>query len=317
VTVDKVIDELRDQNATLAPVEDRAARKGDYVVVGYTGSRDGVPFEGGSSERMPLILGDERLIPGFEDHVVGIRLGDRIEFDITFPDDYADADLAGKPAHFQVELKELREKILPDTDDEFARGMGDYADLPALRAEVQQRLERNALDRARHQFADRIIEYAVANATMELPDILVDQEVEVMHDEFRVSLSRQGIAQDAYLKATSQTEEDLHKDLRPRAEQRVKVLLVLSTVAERSRQRYAGDAKLISYFESERGRNFIRSTLRRTAVVERLVDDWMTAHPEHPRLPHIEDDTTTAIEAPSAGSESSEKKEPVESGSPA
>jgi len=225
------------------------------------------------------------------------------------------------------------EKILPDTDDEFARGMGDYADLPALRAEVQQRLERNALDRARHQFADRIIEYAVANATMELPDILVDQEVEVMHDEFRVSLSRQGIAQDAYLKATSQTEEDLHKDLRPRAEQRVKVLLVLSTVAEtegvnvddeavqaeveRSRQRYAGDAKLISYFESERGRNFIRSTLRRTAVVERLVDDWMTAHPEHPRLPHIEDDTTTAIEAPSAGSESSEKKEPVESGSPA
>ena len=169
VTVDKVIDELRDQNATLAPVEDRAARKGDYVVVGYTGSRDGVPFEGGSSERMPLILGDERLIPGFEDHVVGIRLGDRIEFDITFPDDYADADLAGKPAHFQVELKELREKILPDTDDEFARGMGGYADLPALRAEVQQRLERNALDRARHQFADRIIEYAVANATMELP----------------------------------------------------------------------------------------------------------------------------------------------------
>src|SRR5439155_179193 len=82
-------------------------------------------------------------------------------------------------------INELRDQILPDTDDEFARGMGDYADLPALRAEVQQRLERNALDRARHQFADRIIEYAVANATMELPDILVDQEVEVMHDEFR------------------------------------------------------------------------------------------------------------------------------------
>src|SRR5207247_8063865 len=195
------------------------------------------------------------------------------------------------------------------------------------------RVERNALDRARHQFPDQIIDYAVANATIELPDVLIDQEVEVLHDELRTSLARQGISQEAYLKVLEKSEADLHADLRPRAEERVKTLLVLSKIAEvegiavpdadvedevaRGRERYAGDRKLIAYFESERGRNFIRSTLRRTQVVERLVDDWMTAHPEHPRLPHIEDDTTTAIEAPSAGSESSEKKEPVESGSPA
>ena len=200
--VTTVIDELRDQNASLRPVEDRPAQTGDYAVIGFVGTRDGVPFEGGSSERMPLILGEERLIPGFEDHLVGLEVGGSTEFDIVFPEDYGEATLAGQTAHFAVDLKELREKVLPDLDDDFARSMGDFADVAALRVEIQHRLERNALDRARHGFADRIIDYAVANATVELPDILVDQEVEVLHDEFRSSLARQGIAEQAYLKAT-------------------------------------------------------------------------------------------------------------------
>jgi trigger factor len=303
--VDTVIDELRDQHASLAPVEDRGARKGDYAVIGFTGTKDGAPFEGGSSERMPLILGEERLIPGFETHLEGLNVGESVEFDITFPDDYAEATLAGQPVHFKVELKELREKVLPDANDEFAKSMGDFADLAALRKEVKARLERNALDKARHEFADKIIEYAVANSTLDLPDVLVDQEVEVMHDEFRSSLARQGIAEEAYLKVVEKTEADMHADLRPKAEQRVKVLLVLTKIGdaegigvpeadvdaevERGRGRYARDAKLIRYFESERGRNFIRSTLRRSRVVERLVDDWLEAHPEHPALPHAEE----------------------------
>ena len=302
--VDTVIEELRDQNGTLAPVEDRGAQKGDYAVVSFEGTRDGTPFEGGSSERMPLILGEERLIPGFEANLDGLRVGESTEFDVTFPDDYMEQTLAGQIAHFRVELKELREKILPDADDAFAQSMGDFVDVVALRAEVRQRLERNALDRARHEFADKIIEYAVANSTAELPDILIDQEVEVMHDEFRASLARQGISEEAYLKVVEKTESELHAEFRPRAEHRVRVLLVLTRIAEtdaitvpdrdieaeieRGRERYAGDQKLLRYFESERGRNFIRSTLRRTQVVERLVDDWLTAHPEHPALPHVE-----------------------------
>jgi trigger factor len=302
--VGTVLDELRDQHASLAPVEDRGARKGDYAVIGFTGAKDGAPFEGGSSERMPLILGEERLIPGFEAHLEGLKVGDSVEFDITFPDDYAEATLAGQPVHFAVELKELREKVLPDANDDFAKSMGDFAGLASLRREVKARLERNALDKARHEFADRIIEYAVANSTLDLPDVLVDQEVEVMHDEFRSSLARQGIAEEAYLKVVEKTEADMHADFRPKAEQRVKVLLVLTKIGdaeeigvpeadvdaevERGRGRYARDAKLIRYFGSERGRNFIRSTLRRSRVVERLVDDWLAAHPDHPALPHAE-----------------------------
>ena len=310
--VQKVIDELRDQNASLAPVEERGARNGDYAVIGYTGTRDGVPFDGGSAERMPLILGDERLIPGFEAELVGLKPTETKGFDLTFPDDYPEASLKGRQAHFEVELKELREKILPAEDDEFARSLGSFADLAALRTEVKARLERNALDHARHEFADKIIEYATANATLELPDILVEQEIEIMHDELRGSLARQGIDEESYLKVVEKTEADLHADFRPRAEKRVKVLLVLSKVAEdegieiadrdveaevgRARERYGNDKRTMAYFESDRGRSFIRSTLRRSRLVEKLVDEWLAAHPEHPPLPHLEDDEPVALE---------------------
>jgi trigger factor len=334
--VQKVVDELRDQNATLAPVEDRGARNGDYAVIGYIGTKDGVPFEGGSAERMPLILGEERLIPGFEANVLGLRPGETKGFDITFPDDYPETTLAGAPAHFEIELRELREKIPPAEDDEFARSLGTFTDLATLRAEIKARLERNAIDRARHDFADRIIEYATANATLELPDVLVDQEVEIMHDELRGSLARQGIEEEAYLKVTGKTEADLHADFRPRAEKRVKVLLVLTKVAEaegvevsdrdvdeevrRARERYGNDRKTMTYFQSDRGRSFIRSTLRRSRLVEQLVDEWLAAHPDHPALPHVEEpepDVPEAVpsdQADESASTEAESTEPATAG---
>ncbi len=266
---------------------------------------------------MPLIIGEERLIPGFEAHLIGLRPGETAGFDISFPDDYPEETLKGAAAHFEVDVKELREKILPPEDDDFAKSLGSFDDLAALKVEIKQRLERNALDRARHEFADKIIEYATANATLELPDVLVDQEVEIMHDELRGSLARQGIDEASYLKVTEKTEADLHADFRPRAEKRVKVLLVLSKVAEaeklevddreveaevrKARQRYGEDRRTMAYFDSERGRSFIRSTLRRSRLVERLVDEWLAAHPDHPALPHLEDDEPVGLDA--AGSD--------------
>ena len=314
--IDQVIEELRDQNATLTAVEDRGAKDGDYAVIAFTGTRDGEPFAGGSSERMPLILGQERLIPGFEANLVGLKPGESTEFDITFPDDYAETELAGQAVHFKFDLKELREKVLPELDDDFLHQLGDFDDLPSLRADIRTRLEANALDRARHEFADKVIEYAVANATVELPEVLIDQEVEVMHDEFRGQIARQGITEEAYLKVMEKTEADLHEQFREPAEKRVKTLLVLSKVAEaegvvideaavdaevaRGRERYASDPKLMSYFDSERGRSFIRSTLRRSRVVETIVDGWLAAHPEHPPLPHLEDAQASAIDGEGA-----------------
>ena len=102
-------------------------------MIGFTGTQDGMAFEGGQTERMPLILGEDRLIPGFEANIVGLKPGDETEFDITFPEDYPEPTLAGQAAHFRVDLKELREKILPDADDAFAQSMGDYADMARSR----------------------------------------------------------------------------------------------------------------------------------------------------------------------------------------
>jgi trigger factor len=322
--VEKVVGELRDQRATLEPVSERGAHKGDYVVIGFVGTRNGVPFEGGSAERMPLVLGDDRLIPGFEDHLLGVLKGDEVEFDLTFPDDYQEESLRGQTAHFAVTIKELREKVQPAADDEFARSVGKFDDMAALTAELRKRLEASALDRARHDFADKIIEYATANATVELPEVLIDQEVEVMWDELRSALARQGISEEAYLKVAGKSAEELAVEFRPQAEKRVKILLVLSEIAkakavqvsdrevqaeiDRARSRYAGNQSLLRYFESERGRNYIRSTIRRSRTVEQLVDEWLAAHPEAPRMPHVEDteeaspvDATSAEAAASVG----------------
>jgi trigger factor len=311
--VERVLDQMRDQQATLGPVEERAAAKGDWAVIGFTGTRDGVPFDGGTSERMPLVIGEERLVPGFEEHLVGLEPGGTAEFDITFPDDYQDEALRGAQARFRVELKELREKILPAADDGFAQSMGDFTDLATLRGEIRRRLERNALDRARHGFADRIIDYAVKNATIEIPDILVDEEVEVMHDEMKGALARQGITEEAYLAATGKTAEEVHAEFRPGAEERARTLLVLGEIATRegidvpdrdiideiirAKARYASEPKLAAYFDTPRAQAAIRSSLRRARVVETVIDRWLAAHPEHPAIPHAEDGESSPVAA--------------------
>jgi trigger factor len=302
--VEKVLDELRDAEAHLEP-STGAAKKGDYAIIAFEGTHNDVPFDGGSSERMPLILGEDRLIPGFEDHLIGMAKGDEREFDIVFPDDYQEETLRGQTRHFKVTLNDLRSKVLPEANDEFARSVGKFADLAELKVELRRRLEANALDHARHDFSDKIIDYATGNATLELPDILVEQEVEVMHDELRSSLSRQGISEEAYLKVTGKEEADIHKDFRPAAEKRAKTLLVLSEMAKakgvevpdsdveaevnQARTRYANNQSMVRYFESERGRNYIKSTLRRSRTVEQLVDEYLAKHPEAPRLVHLED----------------------------
>ncbi len=305
-SVDKVIEQLRDQQASLVPVEDRGAATDDYAVIKFIGRREGQPVDGAQSDRTPLIIGRERFIPGFEDQLIGLREGDEKTFSLTFPDDYPEAELAGKNVEFEVGLLELREKRPPEADDDFARSLGRYDDLAALRDEIRRRLERNALDRARHVFSDRIIEFAVANATLELPDLLIDREQEVMLDELRVRLAEQGIGFEDYLRATERDESQIMAENRPDAERRVKTLLVLSEIAEkedveisdqelatdlaRSRERYASNQRLVSYLELPRGQAYTRSLLRRSKTVELLVDRWIEQHPEFENVQHLHDD---------------------------
>ncbi|MGH3076225.1 MAG: trigger factor, partial [Gaiellales bacterium] len=216
--IDQVLEQLREQHASLVPVEDRGAEQGDYAVISFEGRRDGVPFDGGKADRFPLRIGSERMIPGFEAALVGMRDGEERTFTVTFPDDYGEAALAGKLVEFTATLLELRRQELPPLDDDFAGSMGDFAGLDALRDDIRTRLEQNARDRARHMFADRIIEFAVANATLVVPDLLVEREVEVMHDELKVRLAEQGIDEATYLKVTGKDEAQLHTEWREPAE---------------------------------------------------------------------------------------------------
>jgi trigger factor len=305
--VDKVIGQLRDQQASLVPVDDRGVANDDYVVIRFTGMQDGKPIEGAQADRMPLIVGRERFIPGFEENLLGLREGESKTFPITFPADYPEAELAGKPAEFEVTLLELRTKRMPELDDDFVRSLGAYDNVEALRTEIRRRLERNSLDRARHVFADRIIEFAVANATLELPDLLIEREIEVMLDELRVRLAEQGISFDDYLRVTERDENQVQSEFRPDAERRVKTLLVLSEIADRenvevaddelqadlarSRERYANNQRLVSYLDSARGQAYTRSVLRRSKTVESLIDRWIEQNPEFSNVQHLHDDT--------------------------
>jgi len=303
--VEKVVDELRDSEAHLEKMDDRPAQVGDYAIVAFEGTRDGASFIGGSSEQMPLILGQNRLYPGFEDHIVGLKKGEEREFDLTIPEDFQVEAMRGAQMHFNLTLKDLRGKVAPEANDDFARSVGKFTDLAHLKAELRKRLEANALDRARHEFADKIVEYAAANATIDLPEILVDREVDVMRDEMRSAIARQGMTEEAFLEATGKTEAEMSEQFRPQASTRAKSMLVLAEIArvkgvevseaeveaevEEARVNYASDKEMVGYFDSERGRGYIRTTIRRSRTVEQLVDEWLAAHPEAPRLRHREE----------------------------
>ena len=286
--VDQVLDELREQQATLRPIDGRGAQKGDIASVKFTGTIDGEPFEGGSADRLPLVIGEDRMLPGWEDELIGLQIGETKGFDGTFPEDYRVEELRGKQAHFEVELLDLREKILPELDDEFAKSVSDAETVDALRAEIRDALGKRAEAEARHQFGDRIIDFATANATVELPEVMIANEVEIMRDELRSRLAQQRIGLDQYLALSKQTPEELTAELREPAERRVKTLLVLSAIAEQEGvdatdaeidaeiasqlARYEDPGQLREYLTSRRGRSYLRMTLRNRKLVDALVD---------------------------------------------
>ena len=309
--VAQVIEELREQQATLRPIDERPARKGDLASVKFIGSIDGEPFDGGSADRMPLVIGEDRMIPGWEDNLVGMEIGGSKGFDITFPDDYRVEELRGKQAHFEVELLDLREKLLPEVTDEFAASVGDVKTVEELRTEIREAMERRAEAEARHAFGDRIIDYATTNATVELPEVMVANEIEIMRDELRTRLAQQRIGMEQYLALAKQTPEELAAELREPAARRVKTLLVLSAIAEKEGvdasdeeieaeiadqlARYDNDAKLREYLTSRRGRSYLRMTLRNRTLVDRLIERALgtdaTAEATPPEEPATADTT--------------------------
>ena len=295
--VEQVITELREQQGSLRPIDERGVEKGDVVAVKFAGTIDGEPFEGGSADRLPLIVGEDRMIPGWEDNLVGMRIDEQKTFEITFPEDYRVEELRGKQAHFEVTLLDLRERVLPEPDDEFARSVGEVQTMDELRAEIRDALGKRAEAEGRHAYADRIIDFASTNATVELPEVMVANEIEIMRDELGSRLAQQRIGMEQYLELAKQSPEELAAELREPAQRRVKTLLVLSSIAEKEgidvddteidaelaeQLGPQPDPKLAAYWASRSGRSYLRMTMRNRKLVDTLIERSVGSAAETP-----------------------------------
>ena len=231
--VEERLNQKRNQLAELVVVEE-PAKKGDTVVIDFEGFKDGVAFEGGKGENYALELGSGSFIPGFEDQLVGAKAGDDVEVKVTFPEDYQAEDLAGQEAIFKVKVHEVKEKELPELDDEFAKDVDDEVEtLDELKAKIREELTATKASQAQEAVHDEALRKAVENAeVVELPHVMVHDEVHRAMDEFLNNMQRQGISPEMYYQLTNSTEADLHKQFEQDAELRVKTNLVIEAIVK-------------------------------------------------------------------------------------
>ncbi|HEY2652617.1 MAG TPA: trigger factor [Solirubrobacteraceae bacterium] len=229
--IDEEVERLRERFATLDTVE-RPAETGDYVVIDYVGSVDGEPFEGGAGRDQLLELGSGRLIPGFEEQLTGAAAGDDRTVDVTFPEDYQANELAGSNAQFEVTVSEVKAKRLPELDDEFATEAGGFDSLAELRDDIAERLKAGEERAIEREFEDAVLDAAVAEAQVEVPEKLVHARAHELLDETLSALERQGISKEAYLRIAGKDEETLAHEAEPEAERALRREAVLAAVVD-------------------------------------------------------------------------------------
>jgi len=224
------VERLRERSAKLETV-DRSAQRGDFVVMDFAGSVDGTPFAGGEGRDQMVELGSSRLVPGFEEQLEGAGAGEERTVTVTFPDDYQAAELAGKQAEFAVTVKEVKAKDLPAVDDEFAEEAG-FDTLDELREDIRSRMAEAETSRIEAEFREAALDAAVANATVEVPDALVEARSRELWDQMLHSLSHQGISKEAYLRIDGRDEEEIIDARKEDAEQALRREAVLAAIIE-------------------------------------------------------------------------------------
>lgn len=232
--IDREIEGLRERVAPLVDAgADAVIGHGDHATVDFEGFVDGKPFEGGKAEGQLVEVGAGQFIPGFEQGLVGLKPGDEKDVFVRFPDDYRAEDLAGKEATFKVKVKDVKRRQLPEVNDDFAKGLGDYADLAALRAAVRGRVEAMAAAQSRREYENAVVNRVVDGATVEPPEVLVEGRVDELVQDMERRLQSMGLTLDGYIKSTEQTMEQLRGSFKESARLAVKRDLVLEAVARR------------------------------------------------------------------------------------
>ena len=212
-------------------MEDRAGQDGDEVVLDFEGFVDGVAFEGGKGENYPLTIGSGSFIPGFEEQLIGAEAEKEVEVNVTFPEEYHSEDLAGKAAVFKCTVHEIKAKELPELDDEFAAEVSEFDTLDAYKADIKAKIKEQKIADGNRKKEDQAVEKAVANATMEIPEAMIDTQVNQMAQDFAQRIQQQGLSMEQYFQFTGMTAESMMEELRPQAVKRIETRLVLEAIA--------------------------------------------------------------------------------------
>ena len=228
--VDAKVEEERGKQATEVAVEGRAVAEGDTVNLDYAGSVDGVAFAGGTAEGQTLKIGSHSFIPGFEEQMVGMNIGEEKDLDVTFPEEYHAKELAGKKAVFHVKVNGITETQLPSLDDDFAKDISEFDTLEEYKADIRAKLEAQAAERDQNAFTNAVIEKVIANATVEIPEAMIERQIDSMMRDFEYRLASQGLKLADFMKYTGQDEKAFRANYRDQAEKSVRAHLVLEAV---------------------------------------------------------------------------------------
>ena len=230
--VEAKIKEEAEKNARTVTVEGRPVQDGDEVILDFEGFVDGEAFEGGKGENYPLTIGSGSFIPGFEEQLVGAEAEKEVEVKVTFPEEYHAEELKGKDAVFKCTIHEIKEKQIPEIDDEFAAEVSEFDTLDEYKADVKAKIKEQKENEGKQKKEDQAVEKAVANATMEIPEAMIDEQVRQMVNEFAQNMQYQGISFEQYCQITCMTLEKIQEETRPQAVKRIETRLVLEAIAK-------------------------------------------------------------------------------------
>ena len=230
--VEAELKRVQDQNARLVTVEDRPVADGDQTVIDFEGYVDGKTFDGGTAEDFQLTIGSHAFIDTFEEQLIGKNIGEECEVNVTFPTEYHAKELAGKPATFKVTVKEIKVKELPELDDEFASEVSEFETLDEYKTDIRAKLSERKQKAAASENENRVVDKVVENASMEIPDRMLDGQIDNMVQEMARNMESQGLSMDLYLKYTGMTMDQIREQMRPQAEKRIKTRLTLEAVVK-------------------------------------------------------------------------------------
>lgn len=228
--VEHELSHMAEHNSRLVSVDDRPAQKDDTVTIDFEGFVDGKPFDGGKAEGQQLTIGSNTFIPGFEDQLIGMKIDEERDIKVKFPDDYFSKDLAGKDATFHIKLHSISYKELPKIDDEFAKDVSEFDTLADLKKDIKSKQEKQNADRAKNEMEEKAIEEVSKNTKIDIPDGMIELEIDNMENDIAQRLQYQGLSLEQYLKMLNKTESDLRNEFKDDAKKNITTRLVLEQI---------------------------------------------------------------------------------------